>query len=90
MSDASASTTPPPPARAVDPALLEMLRCPLTLSRLRVEADELVAEVGGLRYPVREGIPQMLPEEARLPEGIASLEDLKAQLRQKGQLRPGA
>jgi hypothetical protein len=84
-------TMPDAPAdRAIDPALLEMLRCPLTLSRLRVEADELVAEVGGLRYPVREGIPQMLPEEARLPEGIASLEDLKSQLREKGQLRPGA
>lgn len=73
----------------IDPALLEMLRCPLTLSRLRVEGDQLVAEVGGLRYPVREGIPQMLPEEARLPEGVGSLDELKAQLRERGQLRPG-
>ena len=76
-------------AAPVDSALLEMLRCPLTLSRLRADTDELVAEVGGLRYPVRDGIPQMLPEEARLPEGVASLDDLKKQLRERGQLRPG-
>ncbi len=73
----------------VDEALLEILRCPLTLSRLRLEGDELVAEVGGLRYPVREGIPQMLPEEAKLPEGVASLDELKAKLREEGKLRPG-
>ena len=75
---------------AIDPALLEMLRCPLTLSRLRLEGSDLVAEVGGLRYPVREGIPQMLPEEARLPEGVVTLDELKRQLREAGQLRPGA
>jgi hypothetical protein len=76
-------------AGAIDPALLEMLRCPLTLSRLRLQGEELIAEVGGLRYPIREGIPQMLPEEARLPDGVASLDALKSQLREKGQLRPG-
>lgn len=75
------------PATTIDPALLEMLRCPLTLSRLRVEGEELVAGVGGLRYPVRGGIPQMLPEEARLPEGISSLDELKRQLRERGELR---
>ena len=69
-------------------ALLDILRCPLTKSRLRREGDELVAEVGGLRYPTRQGIPQMLIEEARLPEGVSSLDDLKARLREQGQL-PG-
>lgn len=77
-----------PVTNDIDPTLLEMLRCPLTLSRLRREGDELVAEVGGLRYPVREGIPQMLPEEARLPEGVASLDELKVQLKEQGKLRP--
>ncbi len=77
-----------PASNDIDPTLLEMLRCPLTLSRLRREGDELVAEVGGLRYPVREGIPQMLPEEARLPEGVASLDELKVQLKEQGKLRP--
>ena len=69
---------------AVDPELLEMLRCPLTRSRLRMEGDFLVAEVGGLAYPIRDGIPVMLIEEARLPAGVASLDELKAQLQSQG------
>ena len=65
----------------IDPDLLEILRCPLTRSRLRLEGEFLVAEVGGLAYPVRDGIPVMLMEEAKLPPGVASLDELKAQLR---------
>jgi uncharacterized protein YbaR (Trm112 family) len=61
----------------LDPDLLEILRCPLTRSRLRREGDYLVAEVGGLSYPVRDGIPVMLVEEAKLPPGIASLDEFK-------------
>lgn len=65
----------------IDPGLLEILRCPLTRSRLRAEGDFLIAEVGGLAYPVRDGIPVMLIEEAKLPAGVASLDELKAQLK---------
>ena len=61
----------------VDPELLSILRCPLTRSPLRQEGGFLIAEVGGLRYPVREGIPVMLIEEAELPEGIESIEAFK-------------
>lgn len=61
----------------VDPDLLEILRCPVTRSRLRQEGDWLIAEIGGLSYPVREGIPVMLAEEAKLPPGIASLEEFR-------------
>jgi uncharacterized protein YbaR (Trm112 family) len=46
-------------------------------SALRQEGDFLVAEVGGLRYPVREGIPVMLIEEAQLPDGVESIEAFK-------------
>jgi len=63
----------------IDSALLEMLRCPLTGSRLRQEGDFLIAEVGGLAYPVRDGFPVMLMEEAKLPPGIESLDVLKRQ-----------
>ena len=59
----------------IDVAVLELLRCPVTLSRLRLEGDppELVGEVGGLRYPIRDGIPVMLAESAKLPVGFETL-----------------
>ena len=83
--------TPAPPSETtfsntIDPELLEMLRCPLTRSRLRQEGDWLIAEVGGLSYPVREGLPVMLIEEAKLPSGVASLAELKSRLQAGGQL----
>jgi uncharacterized protein YbaR (Trm112 family) len=64
-------------SNTIAPDLLEILRCPLTRSRLRQEGDFLVAEVGGLAYPIRDGIPVMLIEEAKLPAGIESLDAFK-------------
>ena len=71
---------PAPSARnlTIDSDLLEILRCPLTLSRLRQEGEFLVAEEGGLRYPIRDGIPVLLMEEAHVPAGT-TLEQLKQQ-----------
>jgi uncharacterized protein len=68
-----------PAAAMIDPDLLSILRCPLTRSTLHQEGEYLVAEVGGLRYPIRDGIPVMLVEEAKLPEGVESLDALKQQ-----------
>ena len=67
-------------SNTLDPDLLEILRCPLTLSRLHQEGDWLIAEEGGLRYPVRDGIPVLLMEEAHLPPG-KTLDELKMQYR---------
>ena len=67
----------------IDPDLLSILRCPLTRSKLRQEGDFLIAEVGNLAYPVRDGIPVMLVEEARLPAGIASLDEFKQRYREQ-------
>jgi uncharacterized protein YbaR (Trm112 family) len=64
-------------SNTIAPDLLEILRCPLTRSRLRQEGDFLVAEVGGLAYPIRDGIPVMLIEEAKLPAGVESLDAFK-------------
>jgi len=72
-----------PATNKIDPELLTILRCPLTRSALRQEGDFLVAEVGGLRYPVRDGIPVMLIEEAQLPAGVGSLDELKRQIRER-------
>lgn len=54
-------------AASVDPKLLELLVCPVTKTALRYDADagELISEAAGLAYPIRDGIPIMLPEEAR-------------------------
>ncbi|MBI1245757.1 MAG: Trm112 family protein [Alphaproteobacteria bacterium] len=51
----------------VDPRLLEILVCPLTKGPLRYDAAnaELVSEQAGLAFPIRDGIPIMLVDEAR-------------------------
>ncbi len=64
-------------SNAVEPELLAILRCPVTRSRLRQQGDWLIGEIGGLSYPVREGIPVMLAEEAKLPDGVSSLEQFR-------------
>jgi uncharacterized protein YbaR (Trm112 family) len=53
--------------RTVDPKLLEILVCPLTKGPLRYDggAQELISEQAGLAYPIRDGIPIMLVDEAR-------------------------
>lgn len=52
---------------AVDPQLLEILVCPMTKQPLRYDREkgELVSDSAGLAYPVRDGIPIMLPDQAR-------------------------
>jgi uncharacterized protein YbaR (Trm112 family) len=54
-------------ADRVDPKLLEILVCPLTKSALEYDADrqELISRSARLAYPIRDGIPIMLVEEAR-------------------------
>ena len=51
----------------LDPGLLDKLVCPVTRTRLHYDeaAQELVSEAAGLAYPIRNGIPVMLVEEAR-------------------------
>lgn len=55
------------PAKEADPKLLEALVCPLTKTTLRYDraAQELISDKARLAYPIREGIPIMLPDEAR-------------------------
>ena len=55
------------PAGSIDPKLLEILVCPLTKQPLEYNAEkqELVSRAAKLAYPIRDGIPIMLPEEAR-------------------------
>jgi hypothetical protein len=54
----------------IDPRLLEILVCPLTKTTLEYDAgrQELISRAAKRAYPIRDGIPIMLPEEARLLE----------------------
>ena len=51
----------------IDPKLLEILVCPVTHGRLEYdrERQELISKSARLAYPIRDGVPIMLPEEAR-------------------------
>ena len=54
---------------AISKELLEILACPLCKTPVREEADRLVCTRCGRRYPVRDGIPVMLIDEAEVPAG---------------------
>ncbi len=64
--------TEPAASVPIDPRLLEILVCPVTRTTLVYDRtrNELVSKAAGLAYPIRDGIPIMLPDEARkLDEG---------------------
>jgi uncharacterized protein YbaR (Trm112 family) len=54
-------------SRETDPKLLEILVCPVTKTRLEYdrEKQELISRAARLAYPIRDGIPIMLADEAR-------------------------
>jgi uncharacterized protein YbaR (Trm112 family) len=57
-----------PDQAPIDPRLLEILVCPVTKAGLEYDrtAGELISRAAGLAYPIRDGIPIMLPDEARV------------------------
>ncbi len=58
----------------LDPWLLERLVCPVSRAPLRYDeaAQELISDAAGLAYPIRDGVPVMLVEEARPIDGAAT------------------
>jgi uncharacterized protein YbaR (Trm112 family) len=62
------------PRKRVDPKLLEILVCPVTKGALDYDqaAQELISKKAGLAYPIRDGIPVMLADEARRLDDDAS------------------
>jgi len=74
MSDPNATAPPASPSPVeptrIDPRLLEILVCPLTRATLEYDSrrQELISRAAKLAYPIRDGIPIMLPEEARALE----------------------
>ena len=67
------STSPERPENTVDPKLLEILVCPVTKGALEFDAarQELISRSAKLAYPIRDGIPIMLPVVARKNECCA-------------------
>jgi uncharacterized protein len=66
----------------ISPDLLERLRCPLDPARearLTQDEDRLVCTRCGLRYPVKDGLANMVVEEAELPAGCHGLDQLPCQ-----------
>lgn len=57
--------------RKIDPKLLELLVCPMTKGPLTYDAEkqELISKSARLAYPIRDGIPILLADEARVLEG---------------------
>jgi uncharacterized protein YbaR (Trm112 family) len=86
MTDQPRPTAPEPadshsaPRASIDPKLLELLVCPLTKGPLRYDraAQELISDKAGLAYPIRDGIPIMLVDEART---LGENERIPAELR---------
>lgn len=70
------NTTPENPP-AIDPVVLECIVCPLTRSKLTQQGKFLVAEIGGLKYPIIDGVPALLADEAELPDGFETLDAFK-------------
>jgi uncharacterized protein YbaR (Trm112 family) len=64
VSDTTSTARQP---RSIDPKLLEILVCPVTKSTLHYDAarQELVSRAARLAYPIRDGIPVMITDEAR-------------------------
>ncbi len=69
----------------IDEQLLAILACPACKVEVRLEDDRLVCVQCGRRYPIRDGIPVMLIEEAELPAGAPAQADEQAEAAKAGE-----
>jgi hypothetical protein len=61
---------------SISPELLEILVCPMGKSELELDGDRLICKRCGPVFAIKDGIPIMLIEEAQLPDGCGSIQDL--------------
>ena len=59
----------------IDKKLLEILACPACKSGVKLEGDKIICTECGLRYPIKDGIPVMLVEEAEKTDQKSKTED---------------
>ena len=62
---------------SIRPELLKILVCPMGKSELRLEGDRLICKRCGPAFAIKDGIPIMLIEEAELPPGCSSVDELE-------------
>lgn len=67
----------------ISPELLEILACPLCRSEVSLDGERIVCRACGRRYPIRDGIPVMLVDEAELPGG-AKAADAQSESAEEG------
>jgi len=72
----------------ISPDLLAILRCPMSPSQTKVvpEGDHLLCERCAVKFPIKDGLPVMVIEEAELPPGCESIRELPCQREMK---KPG-
>jgi hypothetical protein len=63
----------------MDPELLKILRCPLGKAELILEGETLVCTKCGVIFLIKDDIPVLLMDEAKLPEGVKDISELKCQ-----------
>jgi uncharacterized protein len=61
----SGGATPDNVPAALEPWVVSLLACPVDRSEVRLDGSELVCNRCGRRYPVQDGIPNMLPDQAK-------------------------
>ncbi|RPI18530.1 MAG: Trm112 family protein [Ignavibacteriae bacterium] len=66
----------------IEQALLEILRCPIGKVKLKEENNFLVCTRCGLKFPIKDGIPVILLDEAVLPEGVKHISEIKCAKKQ--------
>ena len=69
----------------ISPELLNILRCPMdpNNAHLTLEGDKLVCQRCQVRFKIKDGFPVLIAEEAELPPGCVSIEQLPCQLEKR-------
>jgi len=60
--------------------LMDILACPLDHKPVQLRGEQLVCTGCGLKFPVKDDIPVMLLDEAELPNGVTSIEELESKV----------
>lgn len=60
----------------ISPETVSLLRCPIGKSPLEIEDENLICTMCGVVFPVKNGIPVLMADEAKFPEGVNNISEL--------------